>query len=96
VQEGTNQKKQQLRERFEWLRDLSDDELAEVSMCEEEGTLSADEEYFDVSHPERGVIRGGEQRTVPQGSCYISKFRISNQAWNRLTEIQQRRTQLRQ
>ena len=74
-----------LRRRFDWLRSLSDDELRRISICEEGDTLHEDEEYFDLSHPEQGIIRGREVRTVPKGSCFVAHRAVSPATWQRLT-----------
>ncbi len=76
-----------LRRRFKWLGSFSDDELRQISFCAEGETLSRDEQYFDLSHPERGVIGGDEQQTVPEGSCYVARSRLPATTWRKLTSF---------
>jgi hypothetical protein len=48
------------------LKLLSDDEVAKVSTAETASGLEAGDEYLDLEHLDRGVLRGGGA-TVPMG-----------------------------
>ncbi len=74
-----------LKERFQWLESFSDDELREISFCRPGEALSGDEIYFDISHPERGVIQGEEGTVSPEESCYVPRSSISRHLWEKLT-----------
>ncbi len=78
--------KEELRERYQWLQALSDHELREVSFClmAPKGQLKEGEKYFDVSHPERGIIVGRAGEVVPEGSCYVPRGEVPQDVWNRI------------
>ncbi|MCL5959619.1 MAG: hypothetical protein M1358_09945 [Chloroflexi bacterium] len=74
-----------LRKRFSWLNSFNDEELLKISLCTiDEGEKQANEDYFDLSRPELGAIRGRSGAIVPEGSCYISKGRVGEKLWNKL------------
>jgi len=76
---------QKLRRRFSWLESFTDEELSKISMCTvDEGEKQADEEYFDISRPELGPIKGRRGAVVPEGSCYVSKKNVGEALWNKL------------
>lgn len=87
MQQPRQYQSERLRRRFEWLRDLNDDEVSELSRCEEGTVLRPDEEYFDVSHPERGIIRAGEVPAADGGSCYVAKGDLRPGTWQRLINL---------
>lgn len=76
---------ERLLQRFRWLEGFNDDELRQISMCYSEDVLPQDDEYFDLSQPERGVLqaRGGER--VPAGHCYVGRRQLSPALWDKLT-----------
>ncbi|MDA8186523.1 MAG: hypothetical protein M0T85_00060 [Dehalococcoidales bacterium] len=74
-----------LKQRFSWLIAFSDDELRDISMCTlEEGDVQESDLYFDISHPERGAFKGQKGKTVPEGSCYVSRGQVDEKLWNKL------------
>ncbi len=73
-----------LRDRFAWLNQFSDDELREISFCAEEEPLQDGELYFDVSNPERGQIMGSREASIPAGRCYVRRGDVSEHTWQRL------------
>lgn len=76
---------QKLRKRYTWLQSFSDQELHKITMCSlDEGERQANEEYFDLSRPELGPIRGRSGAVVPEGSCYVSKSQLNPALWNKL------------
>lgn len=83
-----------LRRRFAWLRSLSDDELRRISFCEEGDHLHSEEEYFDLSHPERGVFQGKDEETVPEGACFVGRHDVSPETWRDLTKLYGGRTRM--
>ena len=48
------------------LKLLSDDEVAKVSTAETAASLETGDEYLDLEHLDRGVLRGGGA-TIPMG-----------------------------
>jgi hypothetical protein len=75
---------EKLKERYEWLQQFSDDELREITYCKVGEPMVADELYFDISHPERGVIQGASGEQIPEGSCYVPKSEIQQDLWDKL------------
>jgi hypothetical protein len=73
-----------LRERFAWLNQFSEDELREISFCAENEPLQEGELYFDISNPERNQIVGKRGDTVPAGSCYVRRSDVGEQTWQKL------------
>ena len=74
-----------LRERYAWLSRFSDDELREISFCQEDDALRDGEQYFDISKPERGIIRGRQGESAPRDSCLIARGAVSPIIWSKLT-----------
>ncbi len=77
---------EKLKDRFEWLQSFSDDELREISYCTPEETMREDEVYFDISHPEVGLIQGKSGEPIPEGSCYVPRSEIRRDLWEKLVE----------
>jgi len=75
---------ERLKERYEWLQQFSDNELHEITYCIVGEPMVGDELYFDLSHPEQGVIQGEEGVPVPEGSCYVPKSEIRQDLWDKL------------
>ncbi len=76
---------EKLRKRFDWLKHFTDEELRKVSMCAvDEGEKQENAEYFDLSRPELGAIRGRSGVVVPEGSCYISRSQVGESLWKKL------------
>jgi hypothetical protein len=75
----------QLAARFKWLQRFDDPELDEIAMCSTDERLEEGQEYFDISHPERGIIRGETGGQVPAGACYVARKLLSPRAWSKLT-----------
>ncbi len=73
-----------LKERYEWLQSFSDDELREISYCRTGEPMNGEEIYFDISHPELGVIRGESGALIPEDSCYVPKSEIPQHLWDKL------------
>ncbi len=73
-----------LRERYDWLQSFSDDELREITYCSVGESMSGEESYFDISHPERGVIQGEPGEQIPEDSCYVPKSEIRQDLWDKL------------
>ena len=87
------QKVSELRKRFNWLDSFTDNELKDISYCQEhidnsgkEVKLRENELYFDLNHPEKGIIRGRAHETIPEGSCYVSKSQTNPETWQKLTK----------
>lgn len=74
-----------LRERFSWLSRFSDDEIREISFCQEGETLREGEQYFDISAPERGIVRGKQGEATSRDSCLIARGAVSPIIWSKLT-----------
>ncbi|MDA8216850.1 MAG: hypothetical protein M0Z94_04450 [Dehalococcoidales bacterium] len=85
-----------LRRRFDWLRSFSDDELRRIAICETGDSLDSDEQYFDLSHPEEGVMSGRHGHAVPEGACYVPRSEVSRETWQKLTSFRSGGTELRQ
>lgn len=75
---------ERLKHRFDWLQQFSDEELREISMCLEEKVQREGEHYFDLSHPEQGVIVGQAGQPIPEGACFVARSTISQGLWNKL------------
>jgi hypothetical protein len=73
-----------LRSRFTWLQSIDDSTLAEISSCNVGEQLQPGETYFDVSHPERGIIEGGTADRVPDEACFVAKSTTRPDAWDKL------------
>lgn len=76
-----------LKARFRWLNRFTDDELRDISFCDEGEPLNADEQYFDLSHPEKGVVSGQAGQIVPEGSCYVTKRNVRPNVWQKLITV---------
>ncbi len=77
---------ERLKSRFGWLQSFSDDELRQITYCASEDTMRGDETYFDISHPERGLIEGRDGEQIPEGSCYVPRSEVPRNLWDKLTE----------
>ena len=75
-----------LKERFDWLESFSDFELKQISYCTKGEPMKRDEEYFDISHPERGIIRGHQGGEIPDGACYVPRSEVPQELWHKLTQ----------
>lgn len=82
---GTRPAAEKLRSRYAWLNRFSDDELREISFCFEGHELDEEEEYFDISHPESGIVRGRSGARVPKDSCLVPRSRVTPAIWGKLT-----------
>jgi hypothetical protein len=76
-----------LRRRFEWLNSFTDDELREISLCKLDVTLQPGESYFDISHPERGVIPGEAGRELHEDCCVLAKSEVPDRIWSKLVRL---------
>lgn len=76
-----------LRERYSWLNRFTDDEIAKISFCYEGESLKQDDDYFDISNPEKGVVKGRTGELVGPGSCLVSKSSVSPTTWSKLTQM---------
>jgi hypothetical protein len=74
-----------LRERYAWLNRFSDEEIREISFCRVGDRLREGEQYFDISRPERGIIRGQGSEQVSHESCLIARSAVSPIIWSKLT-----------
>jgi hypothetical protein len=85
-EKSTNITAHALAQRFSWLKSFDEAELSEIAMCATDERLEPGEEYFDVSHPERGVIKveGDARPAIPEGACIVSRKQTSARAWNKL------------
>ena len=72
-----------LKQRFDWLESFSDNELGEVIFLRDGESMSPQEEYFDISNPERGIFRGNGQK-ADEGSRYVPKSQLPEQVWHKL------------
>ena len=75
---------ERLRRRFAWLEQFNDEELREISMCLEDQAQREGEQYFDLSHPEQGVITGRAGQSIPEGACLVPRSTLSEELWNKL------------
>lgn len=82
---GRSLSAQEYRKRFAWLNSFSDEELMKISFCGEDEQLKEGERYFDLSHPERGVIVATTNQRSPSGSCYVASSQVSDGLWRKLT-----------
>ncbi len=73
-----------LKERFGWLNSFSDEELREISYCNTDETMRSGESYFDISHPEQGIIEGHAGMPIPENCCYVPKSEIPRHLWDKL------------
>ncbi len=73
-----------LRRRFGWLNQFTDDELRAISLCDEGAPLREGAVYFDISKPERGEIVAHKSETVPGGSCPVLRDEVSSKTWQKL------------
>lgn len=74
----------ELRRRFQWLEQFSDDELRELTIRAEGDELEPGKEYFDLSHPEAGIITAPAGRRVPHKSAYIRRDELPEHLWEKL------------
>lgn len=81
------EKWQQLRERYDWLQRFTDEELRDISFCEEGVTLRSGQQYFDLNHPERGVITARRGERASEGTCLIPRESVRDSAWQKLVEF---------
>jgi hypothetical protein len=82
-----------LRDRFQWLNQFSDEELEQISLCEAGAPMVPGDDYFDISHPERGAFTGRTGEVVPEGSCLLRKGAMSPTIWNKLRNYGSRSNQ---
>ena len=73
-----------LKERFSWLQSFADDELGEVVFLREGDTMHSNEEYLDISDPERGVFHGEDGERPPESSRYVPKSQVPRHIWDKL------------
>ncbi len=73
-----------LKNRFQWLQNFSDDELREITYCSTGESTNSGEMYFDISHPEQGIIQGEPGGQIPEESCYVPKSEIPQHLWDKL------------
>ncbi|MBI4497650.1 MAG: hypothetical protein HY689_07125 [Chloroflexi bacterium] len=73
-----------LRLRFDWLQAFNDDELRRISLCREDTELQPGEHYFDISHPEQGIIRVEQAQPATQGACLVAKSDVPDELWHKL------------
>lgn len=80
---------ERLKRRFAWLQSFDDETIGEISLCTEGEELAVGQFYFDISHPERGIIRGTKGGKVPDGSCYLERSKVRPRVWARLIKSYQ-------
>lgn len=73
-----------LRERFQWLTQFNDEELEKISFCENGAPMLPGEDYFDISHPERGAFVGRTGEVIPEGACILRKGAMPPVVWSKL------------
>lgn len=73
-----------LKERFDWLESFSDDELTELRFLNEGDPMGSDDEYFDISNPETGILTGTPGQRADEGSRYVAKSQIPSELWDQL------------
>lgn len=73
-----------LKERFNWLESLTDDELGEVVFLRSDATMHLSDTYFDISTPEQGVFQGRDGEHPPEGSRYVPKSEVPRHIWDKL------------
>ena len=67
--------------RDDLLKLLSDDELASVSMAETTALLAEGEEFLDLEHLDKGVLRA-QGKTAPTGRV-LPKKAVHQATWNK-------------
>lgn len=73
-----------LRNRFDWLNQFTDDELRDIALCDEETPLREGAQYFDISHPEKGLVVAKSGDRAPRGSCYVWREDVAKRTWDKL------------
>ena len=73
-----------LRQRFAWLERFSDEELRRIAIRGAGEPAHTGEEYIDISHPERGVVRGEDVRTIPEGASFVGRQNLGDALWEKL------------
>ncbi len=76
-----------LKTRYRWLNKFTDDELRDITACYEGEQMKAGEQYFDLSHPEKGIMTGQPGQTVPEGSCFVAEGDVRPNAWQKLITV---------
>src|SRR4051812_48172976 len=66
----------ELRARFQWLSRFNDDDLREITIRAEGDELEPGKEYFDLSHPEDGVIVAPHGKRVPHKGAYVPRDEV--------------------
>lgn len=74
----------ELRRRFQWLERFTDDELREITIRAEGDELEPGNEYFDLSHPEAGIITAPTGKRVPHKSAYVPRNDVPEALWEKL------------
>src|SRR5437763_16973624 len=74
----------ELRERFAWLERFTDEELRRITIRGAGEPAEPDELYVDISHPERGVVRGEDVRTIPEGAAFVGRSGLGDALWEKL------------
>lgn len=93
----TSDRKQQergrlLKERFQWLSQFNDEELEQISLCDAGAPMIPGDDYFDISHPERGPFTGRAGELVPEGACLLRKGAMSPGVWSKLSNFSGRQS----
>ncbi len=73
-----------LKQRFDWLESFDNNELGEVVFLRGGEQMRPDEEYFDISNPERGVFHGKQGETADESSRYVPKSEVPENIWHKL------------
>ena len=81
---GQREDARRLKVRYDWLESFSDDELGELVFLRESDPMEPNEEYFDISNPEMGVMSGKEGQRADEGSRYVPKSQVPDHVWEKL------------
>ncbi len=74
----------ELRARFQWLETFTDEELREITIRAEGDELAPGNEYFDLSHPEDGMIVAPKGKRVPHKGAYVARDDVPQAIWDKL------------
>jgi len=81
---GQGEDARKLRQRFDWLESFTDDELGSLNFLREGDATNPNEEYFDISNPEMGILSSNDLPVVDEGSRYIPKSEVPRDVWDKL------------
>jgi len=69
------------------LHNLPDDVLKQIPVLTTRTQLNEGAAYFDLQHPERGVIKGMNNKEAEPDNCYVAKADVDYELWNYITGV---------